>query len=406
MSLAIFSAILSGIGAATSAGVAVSNYLSQSQMDEINKLLAQEGQLQGAQGQFLNSYATYADAMAQVSNLQGTIRGNQLQLKQTSANISAFNQLQSRLQTQFDYGLASLRSQGKAQISNLLASYHNSSVKSAARGQTGGSAALIEQMARASVVEYAGEDMKLDANGGLYGYALSDYFLDALATHKETQGNKEIQQESWGSYYETLKKNMDNLDMAQQNSEAAKATMKDAYLKMAGFYGEDISGAKQAYGDELAIFQALIGAEEKDYQAILDSWDKLQGLYTTYEDVQKKQDEAMAPFNLEFLNEIVGKDNVYSSVWDSESANLYGQYSDLMSGDFGTNVRENAAKFAELEEEPVIDPYANFSGTREETINGETTVYEYKNGKIIRTYKKQNHGHGNGNANMNTMEVM
>lgn len=405
MSLAIFSAILSGIGAATSAGVAVSNYLSQSQMDEINKLLAQEGQLQGAQGQFLNSYATYADAMAQVSNLQGTIRGNQLQLKQTSANIAAFNQLQSRLQTQFDYGLASLRSQGKAQISNLLASYHNSSVKSAARGQTGGSAALIEQMARASVVEYAGEDMKLDANGGLYGYALSDYFLDALATHKETQGNKEIQQESWGSYYETLKKNMDNLDMAQQNSEAAKATMKDAYLKMAGFYGEDISGAKQAYGDELAIFQALIGAEEKDYQAILDSWDKLQGLYTTYEDVQKKQDEAMSPFSQEWLLELIGPDNVYASTWGT-TGDDYKALSDMMAGDFGNDIRANAAKFAELEEEPAIDPYANFSGTREETINGETTVYEYKNGKIIRTYKKQKHGHGKANANMNTMEVM
>lgn len=405
MSLAIFSAILSGIGAATSAGVAVSNYLSQSQMDEINKLLAQEGQLQGAQGQFLNSYATYADAMAQVSNLQGTIRGNQLQLKQTSANIAAFNQLQSRLQTQFDYGLASLRSQGKAQISNLLASYHNSSVKSAARGQTGGSAALIEQMARASVVEYAGEDMKLDANGGLYGYALSDYFLDALATHKETQGNKEIQQESWGSYYETLKKNMDNLDMAQQNSEAAKATMKDAYLKMAGFYGEDISGAKQAYGDELAIFQALIGAEEKDYQAILDSWDKLQGLYTTYEDVQKKQDEAMSPFSQEWLLELIGPDNVYASTWGT-TGDEYKALSDMMAGDFGNDIRANAAKFADLEEEPAIDPYANFSGTMEETINGETTVKEYKNGKIIRTYKKQKPGHGMANANMNTMEVM
>ena len=405
MSLAIFSAILSGIGAATSAGVAVSNYLSQSQMDEINKLLAQEGQLQGAQGQFLNSYATYADALAQVKNLEGTIRGNKLQLKQTSANISAFNQLQSRLQTQFDYGLASLRSQGKAQISNLLAAYHNSSVKSAARGQSGGSAALIEQMARASVVEYAGEDMKLDANGGLYGYALSDYFLDALATHQETQANKEIQQESWGSYYETLKKNMDNLDMAQQNSEAAKATMRDAYLKMAGFYSEDISSAKQAYSDELEIFNALVGAEEQDYQAILNSWDKLQGLYTAYEDVQLKQDEAMSPFTQEWLLELVGSENVYSSTWGT-TGDEYKALEDMMAGDFGNDIRANAAKFAELEEEPAIDPYANFSGTREETINGETTVYEYKNGKIIRTYKKQKHGHGKANANMNTMEVM
>lgn len=401
MSLALFSAILSGIGAATSAGVAVSNYLSQSQMDEINKMLAQEGQLQGAQGQFLNSYATYADAMAQVSNLQGTIRGNQLQLKQTSANIAAFNQLQSRLQSQFDYGLASLRSQGKAQISNLLASYHNSSVKSAARGQTGGSAALIEQMARASVVEYAGEDMKLDANGGLYGYALSDYFLDALATHKKTQGNKEIMQESWGSYYETLKKNMDNLDMAQQNSEAAKATMRDAYLKMAGFYSEDISGAKQAYGDELAIFQALIGAEEKDYQAILDSWDKLQGLYATYEDVQKKQDEAMSPFNQEWLLELIGPDNVYASTWGT-TGDEYKALSNMMAGDFGNDIRANAAKFAE-QEEPAIDPYANFSGTREVNENGVTTVYEYENGQVVRKYKKKNVKRGYDNTNMEVM---
>ena len=386
MSLAAFAATISGISAALSGGVAVSNYISQSQMDEINKLLAQEGTLQGFQGQFLNSYATYADALAQVKNLEGTIRGNKLQLKQTSANISAFNQLQSRLQTQFDYGLASLRSQGKAQISNLLAAYHNSSVKSAARGQSGGSAALIEQMARASVVEYAGEDMKLDANGGLYGYALSDYFLDALATHQETQANKEIQQESWSGYYEALKQNMDNLDMAQQNSEAAKSTMVDAYMKMAGFYSEDISSAKQAYSDELEIFNALVGAEEQDYQAILNSWDKLQGLYTAYEDVQLKQDEAMSPFNQEWLLELVGSDNVYASTWGS-TGDDYKELSNLMNGDFGNTVREGAAKFAQEEEEQ-LDPYANFTGTRTETINGETTVYEYKNGQIVATKKK------------------
>lgn len=396
MSLAAFAATISGISAALSGGVAVSNYISQSQMDEINKLLAQEGTLQGFQGQFLNSYATYADALAQVKNLEGTIRGNKLQLKQTSANISAFNQLQSRLQTQFDYGLASLRSQGKAQISNLLAAYHNSSVKSAARGQSGGSAALIEQMARASVVEYAGEDMKLDANGGLYGYALSDYFLDALATHQETQANKEIQQESWSGYYEALKQNMDNLDMATQNSEAAKSTMVDAYMKMAGFYSEDISSAKQAYSDELEIFNALVGAEEQDYQAILNSWDKLQGLYTAYEDVQLKQDEAMSPFTQDWLLELVGSENVYSSTWGT-TGDDYKKLSAMMDGDFGNTVREGAAKFAE-EEEEAIDPYANFTGTRTVVENGVTTEMVYKNGVIVEKKKK-----GAGNANMNTM---
>lgn len=396
--MSVIAAIISGISAAVSGGVAISNFVSQSQMDEVNKLLAQEGRLQGAQGQFINAYGTYADAMAQANNLYHTVEGNKLQLKQTSANISAFNQLQSRLQTQFDYGLASLRSQGKAQISNLLASYHNSSVKSAARGQTGGSAALIEQMARASVVEYAGEDMKLDANGGLYGYALSDYFLDALATHKEYQDNKQIQQDSWNSYYQTLLKNMKSYDVANQNIKAAEDTMTQAYKKMAGFYSKDIASAKTAYTEELKIFQALIGAEEQDYMGILESWTKLEGLYESYKDVQLKQDEAMAPFNLEFLNEIVGKDNVYSSVWDSESANLYGQYSDLMSGDFGTNVRENAAKFAKEEEEEAIDPYADFTGTVKRTINGVTKEIVYKNGVIVEKKKK-----GAGNANMNTM---
>lgn len=404
MSLAAIAATISGISAAVSGGVAVSNYISQSQMDEINKLLAQEGTLQGFQGQFLNSYATYADALAQVKNLEGTIRGNKLQLKQTSANISAFNQLQSRLQTQFDYGLASLRSQGKAQISNLLAAYHNSSVKSAARGQSGGSAALIEQMARASVVEYAGEDMKLDANGGLYGYALSDYFLDALATHQETQANKEIQQESWSGYYEALKQNMDNLDMATQNSEAAKSTMVDAYMKMAGFYSEDISSAKQAYSDELEIFNALVGAEEQDYQAILNSWDKLQGLYTAYEDVQLKQDEAMSPFTQDWLLELVGSENIYSSTWGT-TGDEYKALSDMMNGDVGNTIRENAAKFAQEEEEQ-LDPYANFTGTRTVVENGVTKELVYKNGVIVSTnFLDEKKKKGTGNANMNTMGV-
>lgn len=362
---------------------------SQAELDALSAAQMEENTLQSYQAMFINAFGSLSDAEAQASGLQGTIRSNRLQLKQTGANISAYNQAQSRLQTQFNYGLAAMKSQGRAQLNNLMAAYGNSSVASAARGHSGGSSALIEQMAKASVVEYVGADMRLDAQGGLYGYSLADYFLDSLASHKEIQGNKEIQEESFDIYYETMKQNMENLEKAEQNKGTAIEIMKDAYNKMAGFYGEDLDAAARAYQAEYDRVLGLMNAYDsnaasyEEAQDLLASWDSLKGLYSSYEDLQRKQDEAMAPFEAEWLQEYLG-DASYQSNWGN-TGDLFNTMAQQFDGAFGEGLRGVQAPVVEPEEEeePAIDPNANFTGTRIEVVNGIKTEKKFENGLLL-----------------------
>lgn len=375
--------LLNLIGAGVGAWSSWKQNASQAELDALSAAQLEENTLQSYQAMFINAFGSLSDAEAQANGLRGTIRGNRLQLKQTGANISAYNQAQARMQSQFDYGLASMKAQGKAQLNALLAAYNNSSVANAARGQGSGSASLIEKMAKASVAEYVGSDMKLDANGGLYGYSLSDYFLDSLASHKEVQGNKEIEEASFDIYYETLRQNMTNLEKAEQNKDVAVGIMKDAYGKMEGFYGEELDAAQKAYQAEydrvLGLMQAYDSnaASYEDAQALLNSWENLKSLYASYEELQNTQDELMAPFNQEWLKEYLG-DDLYQSSW-GDTGDLFKDLSSRFDGSFGNELRGVQAPKIE-EEEPTIDPYANFTGTKIETLNGQRTDKHYTDG--------------------------
>ena len=381
--LASLASLLNLIGSGVGTWSSWKQNASQAELDALSAAQLQENTLQSYQAMFINAFGSLSDAEAQANGLRGTIRGNRLQLKQTGANISAYNQAQARMQSQFDYGLASMKAQGKAQFNALLAAYGNSSVANAARGQGSGSASLIEKMAKSSVAEYVGSDMKLDANGGLYGYSLTDYFLDSLASHKEMQGNKEIEEESFDIYYETLQQNMTNLEQAEQNKDIAVGIMKDAYGKMAGFYGEELDAAQKAYQAEydrvVGLMQAWdsSNASYEDAQALLNSWEKLKSLYASYEELQLKQDEAMAPFNQEWLKEYLG-DDLYQSSW-GDTGDLFNDLSSKFDGSFGNELRGVQAPKIE-EEEPTIDPNAGFTGTRVETINGQKTDKHYTDG--------------------------
>ena len=307
-----FSSMLSFLNAGVNTYNTLANYHNQQAMDEYNQALLQNNTMQGYQAQLINAINSYAEVMNQEATLTGAVRSNRLQIKQTNANISAYNQTQARMQSQFDYGLASIKNQGRGQYNALMAAYGNSSVANSARGQSRGSASLIEKMAKSAVIEYAGADMKLDAEGGFYGYALTDYFLDSLASHNEIQANKAIQEESFDIYYETLKKNMDNIERAKQIKDESIEMMQNAYDKLYAEYESKMSGAKAEYDAALNNYKAALEAhknDSRDFTNTLDlseAWEAYEKAYNEYSSANKNSPLAGIE-SITFLDEINAK---------------------------------------------------------------------------------------------------
>lgn len=313
----IISTIQAGVGLFSSA----SNAAYSAQLQELNSQQAEMSAVEKLQLNFINNFSTYSDASYQKNTLGLQIKNNRLQLKQTNANIGAYDQALSRYDTQYAAGLRNLQSQGRSQYYSLMEQYGGVNVSNAARGQGGGSgsASLIAQMAKNQVIDYVGEDMKLDANGGTYGYSLTDYFLDQLADLNESKGNREIQTESWDVYHDTLIQNMDNYDTSSKLQDTSLENMRKAFDNLYSYYGDDISSNYDTYQKSLdeynAALEAWLGGDDSysNAERLQNSYNSLKTSYDAYSELIQKQADAISPFNEELINQFINSgDKTYN----------------------------------------------------------------------------------------------
>ena len=107
--------------------------------------------------------------------------------------------------------------EGEANYSQLMANWQGAELVNATRGQTGGSAALVAQSQELQLERFAGSDLRLDENGGIFGNALNEFRLDMLAGRNELVGNMNIQKEALGKYNSALSSYKSALSTAQAN---------------------------------------------------------------------------------------------------------------------------------------------------------------------------------------------
>ncbi len=315
-----FTAVISLIGAGVGLFSSASNASYNAQLQQLNAQEAEMNAVEKLQLNFINNFSTYSDATYQKNTLGLQVKNNRLQLKQTNSNISAYDQALSRYDTQYAAGLKNLQSQGRSQYYTLMEQFGGINVSNAARGQNGGSgsASLIAQMAKNQVIDYAGEDMKLDANGGTYGYSLTDYFLDQLADLNESKGNRQIQTESWDVYHDTLIQNMDNYDTSKKLQETSLENMRKAFDTLYNYYGEDISSSYDSYQKSLEEYNTALDAwlnGNDSYgtaEKLQNSYDSLKKSYDAYSELISKQADAISPFNEDLINQFInGGDKTY-----------------------------------------------------------------------------------------------
>lgn len=166
------------------------------------------------QDQYISAKQNYD---ANYTNYENALIG----LKQSEANINAYDQALMRWQDQYDIGLGQIQRQGEADYRTVMGNFSDQAYVNAMTGQTGGTADLLAQQRRDQVVSLVGSDLRLDDNGGIYGTQLREFDRDSNAEFEELVQNRQIQlearnksQRETAKYGEALKESKDDLEEA------------------------------------------------------------------------------------------------------------------------------------------------------------------------------------------------
>ena len=129
-----------------------------------------------------------------------------LQVGEIEAGIQNYDNLLTNWQSSYDAQTRSAQAQGRDTLGGLLNNWAQAEVIAADRGM-GGSMKLVAGQEKARAVEFAGEDLSLAGEDGIYGasYATMVANLSAQKTQYETERNL------LGQNLELTKINLDNM---------------------------------------------------------------------------------------------------------------------------------------------------------------------------------------------------
>lgn len=116
--------------------------------------------------------ATIPGLESEISSLEDSIEGweadSTLEKSKIQADIDSYDSLLTNWQTSYDSQTRSAQAQGRSQLGSLLSNWADAEVAAADRGM-GGSMNLIANQQKQRAIEYAGSDLSLGGNDGIYG---------------------------------------------------------------------------------------------------------------------------------------------------------------------------------------------------------------------------------------------
>lgn len=161
-------------------------------------------------------------------------------LKQSEANIDAYDQALMRWNDQYDIGLGQIQRQGEADYRTVMGNYAGQAYVNAMTGQSGGTADVLAKQQRDQVVSLVGNDLRLDSEGGTYGTQLREYDLDTKAQFEELVQNREIElmaldknRSETAKYGEELKESKEDLEEAAKQYYQHGDEKYDKYMQQA-----------------------------------------------------------------------------------------------------------------------------------------------------------------------------
>ena len=175
----------------------------------------------------------YQDSLSTLNQLKTTYRQSGYEVAQTQANIESLDYWLQNYQGYYDFEMAQQQLAVDQQRNNVAGMFYSNignlrqmqeglaqqQVLSAARGQTGSTARLLSAMARQEIINFAGEDMTLDAEGGEYGrqYTAQQGALDlAIMAMGQRQKDLEVEKMNKESDLEMQQLALQDYQVAQQ----------------------------------------------------------------------------------------------------------------------------------------------------------------------------------------------
>lgn len=286
------------------AGQMVSSFMSgQASASAQKKMLA----LQKKQWE-LDVSKAYQDSLATLGQLKTTYRQSGYEIAQTQANIESLDYWLQNYQGYYDLEMGQQQLAVDQQRNNVAGMFTSNignlrqmqeglaqqQVLSAARGQTGSTARLLSAMARQDIVNFAGEDMTLDAEGGEYGrqYTAQQGALD-LAIMAMGQRQKDLEVENMNR-----ERDLEMQQLALQDYQVAQQEYLTSIGETLGSAIELGYLSGQSY-DELAAkvdeYRQFIGADDTEYEELkknlLKAYEPLEYKVTSYDYTYDASDE-------------------------------------------------------------------------------------------------------------------
>lgn len=147
---------------------------------------------------------SYLSSLDKLTQLEGEYKNTQLAIMQQQADIASSEAWLDRFSGYYAAQLGQVIDQGVPQFQALTTNWQNQLTLAAERGQTGSTARMLAAIQRQNLVNFAGEDLTLDTQGGSFGRALSEQQQDLLAEQQTVQNSIKVGQQTLGIYNDTL----------------------------------------------------------------------------------------------------------------------------------------------------------------------------------------------------------
>ena len=241
-----------------------------------NQVKLQQKQLQ------LDMEAAYRSSLDTLMQLGTAYNDTKLQITAAQSQLASADEWLDRYDEYYATQIGQTIESGMGQFQTLMQNWQNQGVITAERGQTGSTANLLSAIQKQSLINYVGEDLSLDANGGTFGGALREQILDFEADKQSVINSQKIitegitaLEEARDSYYNSFR-------------DTLKATVEQGHA--IGQTYADLSKRIDEYRDYL-------DASDEEYNRIkaqlLEEWKPLDfEIKTTTETISRGGDES------------------------------------------------------------------------------------------------------------------
>ena len=250
----------------------------------------------------------YQDSLSTLGQLKTTYRQSGLEVAQTQANIESLDYWLQNYQGYYDFEMGQQQLAVDQQRNNVAGMFYSNignlrqmqeglaqqQVLSAARGQTGSTARLLSAMARQEIINFAGEDMTLDAEGGEYGrqYTAQQGALDlAIMAMGQRQKDLEVEKMNKESDLEMQQLALQDYQVAQQEYLTSIGETLGSAIELGYLSGQNY--------DQLAAkvdeYRQFIDADDTEYEELkknlLKAYEPLEYKVTSYDYTYDISDE-------------------------------------------------------------------------------------------------------------------